>query len=273
MIRYKVLVAARPRRATAGQAAVTVAGRLSRGGGLLMGTLVTYRRRDAVATITMDDGKVNVLSLAMLTEIGAALDRAAADRAVVVLTGREGVFSAGFDLPALRAGGPPAVELLHAGFDLAARLLAFPAPVLIACPGHAVAMGVFLLLSGDYRIGAAGPYKLTANEVAIGMTVPQAAVEICRQRLTPACFNRAVGLAEVFRPEDAVAAGFLDRVVPPADLAAAAAVAAAELARLDLDAHAATKLRTRGPAVTALREAIDSDDAAYRARLAAQPAG
>jgi enoyl-CoA hydratase len=237
-----------------------------------MGALVTYRLQDSVATITMDDGKVNVLSLAMLTELGAALDRAAADRAVVVLTGREGVFSAGFDLAVLRAGGTAAADLLRAGFDLAARLLAFPTPVLVACPGHAVAMGVFLVLSADYRIGAGGPYKLTANEVAIGMTMPRAAVEICRQRLTPACFNRAVVIAEVFAPDDAVAAGFLDRVVPAAQLAKSAAAAAADLARLDLDAHAATKLRARQLAATALREAIHSDDAEFRAQLAAQPA-
>ena len=238
-----------------------------------MGTLVTYRLRDSVATITMDDGKVNALSRPLLTELGAALDRAAADRAVVVLTGQDGVLSAGFDLPVLRAGGTEAAGLLHAGFELAQRLLAFPTPVLVACSGHAVAMGVFLVLSGDYRIGASGPYKLTANEVAIGMTMPLAAVEICRQRLTPACFNRAVLLAEVFRPQDAVAAGFLDRVVPPEELAAAAAAAAAELARLDLDAHAASKLRARQQALTALREAIDRDDAAYQALTAAQPAG
>jgi enoyl-CoA hydratase len=238
-----------------------------------MGTLVTYRLRDSVATITMDDGKVNALSRPMLTELGAAFDRAAADRAVVVLTGRAGVFSAGFDLPVLRAGGQAAAGLLHAGFELAQRMLAFPTPVLVACPGHAVAMGAFLVLSGDYRIGASGPYKLTANEVAIGMTMPLAAVEICRQRLTPACFNRAVLLAEVFKPEDAVAAGFLDRVVPPAELAAAAAAAAAALVTLDLDAHAASKLRARQLTLTALRDAIDRDDAAYRALTAAQPAG
>jgi enoyl-CoA hydratase len=236
-------------------------------------TLVTYRLNDAVAAITMDDGKVNVLSLAMLTELDAALDRAEADRAVVVLTGRAGVFSAGFDLPVLRAGGTEAADLLRAGFDLAARLLAFPTPVLVACPGHAVAMGVFLVLSGDYRIGASGPYKITANEVAIGITMPHAAVEICRQRLTPAGFNRAVVIADVFPPEEAVAAGFLDRVVPAAELTEAAAAAAAELARLDLDAHAATKLRARRLAGTALREAIDADDAAQRAQLAARPAG
>ena len=238
-----------------------------------MGTLVTYRPHDAVAVVRMDDGKVNVLSLAMLNELDAALDRAEADRAVVVLTGRDGVFSAGFDLPVLRAGGTEAADLLRAGFDLAARLLTFPTPVLVACPGHAVAMGAFLVLSGDYRIGASGPYKITANEVAIGITMPHAAVEICRQRLTPACFNRAVVIAEVFAPDGAVAAGFLDRVVPAAQLAKAAAGAAADLATLDLDAHKATKLRARRLAGTALREAIDADDAAFRAQLAAQPAG
>lgn len=238
-----------------------------------MGTLVTYRLHDAVAAITMDDGKVNVLSLAMLAELDAALDQAEADRAVVVLTGRDGVFSAGFDLPVLRAGGAEAADMLRAGFDLAARLLAFPTPVLVACSGHAVAMGVFLVLSGDYRIGASGPYKITANEVAIGITMPHAAVDICRQRLTPAGFNRAVVIADVFPPEEAVIAGFLDRVVPAAELAEAAAAAAAELAKLDLDAHAATKLRARQLTATALREAIDADHAAYRAQLAAQPAG
>ena len=234
-----------------------------------MGTLVTYRLRDSVATITMDDGKVNALSLAMFTELGGALDRAAADRAVVVLTGREGVLSAGFDLPVLRAGGTEAARLLHAGFEVAERMLAFPTPVVVACPGHAVAMGLFLVLSGDYRIGAAGPYKLTANEVAIGMTMPRAAVEICRQRLTPACFNRAIVLAEVFTPEDAVGAGILDRVVPPAELTEAAAGAATQLAGLDLDAHAASKLRARQLALAALRAAIDRDDAEFLARAAA----
>ena len=97
--------------------------------------------------------------------------------------------------------------MLRSGFELAERILSFPAPVLVACTGHAVAMGLFLLLSADYRVGSAGRYRLTANEVAIGLTIPQAAVEICRQRLGPAHLNRAVIIAEVFAPHDAVEAG------------------------------------------------------------------
>ncbi|CAN5480617.1 crotonase/enoyl-CoA hydratase family protein [soil metagenome] len=227
--------------------------------------LVSYQLEGSVAMLTMDDGKANALSPSMLTALEAALDRAMADRAVVLLSGREGRFSAGFDLGVLRAGGSEAVAMVRSGFELAARVLSFPTPVVIACTGHAVAMGAFLLLSGDYRVGAAGPYKLTANEVAIGLTMPHAAVEICRQRLAPAHFNRAVILAEVFAPEDAVHAGFLDRVVPNAELQDVTRSTATGMTMLDMAAHAATKLRARDHALRAIRAAIEADDAASQA--------
>src|SRR5215469_825423 len=143
-----------------------------------MGSLIGYQLAHSVATVTMDDGKVNVLSSRMIYEVTRALDRALDDAAAaVVLAGRPGVFSAGFDLPALRAGGRAATSMLRDGFELAERLLSYPRPVVIACTGHAIAMGAFLLLSGDYRVGAAGPHKITANEVAIGVTLPRAAVQ------------------------------------------------------------------------------------------------
>jgi enoyl-CoA hydratase len=229
-----------------------------------MSTLVSYELVDSIATITMDDGRVNALSLPMLTELDAAFDRAAADRAVVVLTGRDGVLSAGFDLRVLRAGGSEAIAMVRAGFELAERVLAFPMPVVIACPGHAVAMGAFLLLSGDYRVGVLGPYKFTANEVAIGLTMPLAAIEILRQRLAPAPFNRAVMLAETFAPEAAAEAGFLDRVVEPCELQSVARETAVALSSLDMRAHAATKLRARAHTLEAVRAGIDADYAALR---------
>src|SRR6185436_15060577 len=193
----------------------------------------------------MDDGKVNALSLDMFGELGAAFDRAKADRAAVLLCGREGVFSAGFDLRVLRAGGADATAMVRTGFELAERILAFPAPVVIACTGHAIAMGVFLVLSGDYRVGTAGRHRIGANEVAIGLTMPFFAIEMCRQRLAPAHFHRAVINAEMYAPEDAVAAGFLDRVVLASELRDVARAAAAQLAKLDRDVHTATKLRAR----------------------------
>jgi enoyl-CoA hydratase len=233
-----------------------------------MGTLASYRREGAVATITLDDGKVNVMSPRMLADINGALDRAAADHAAIVLTGRPGVFSAGFDLPTLRAGGAGAAAMVEAGFELAARVLSFPAPVVVACSGHAIAMGAFLLLAGDYLIGADGPFKLTANEVALGITMPRTAIEMLRHRLTPAAFLRALTLSEPFTPATAAAAGFLDEVVPASALAAAARDRAGALAALDRAALAASKERIRDRQLRAVRAAIEADRAG-RARVPA----
>jgi enoyl-CoA hydratase len=229
-----------------------------------VGALVEYRRDGRVAVITMDDGKVNALSNQMLGELDAALDRAGADGDVVLLTGRAGVLSAGFDLPTLGAGGPEAFTMVRSGFELAARLLSFPTPVIVACSGHAVAMGVFLVLSADYRVGASGPYKLQANEVAIGLPLPGAAIEILRLRLNPAHFSRAALLAEAYTPDTAVEAGFLDRVVPAGELTDTALAVARSAAALDLDAHAASKQRARGATLDTIRAAIDADARALR---------
>jgi len=231
-----------------------------------MGSIVEYRSNESIATITMDDGKVNVLSPAMLSSLNIALDRAVTDKAIVVLTGRPGVFSAGFDLAVLKAGGEEASKMVKGGFELAERLLSFPTPVVIACSGHAIAMGAFLVLSADYRIGAEGDFKIGANEVAIGLTMPNAAVEICRGRLAPAHFNRAVICAEMYAPEQAVTAGFLDEVAPAGEVLEVAERTATQLSKLNMAAHTATKLRAREQQLNDLRRAIEIDDAAFRVR-------
>jgi enoyl-CoA hydratase len=221
---------------------------------------LTYALSGSVATVTMDDGKANSLSPRMLAELNGALDRAVADKATLLITGRDQRFSGGFDLATLKQGGMPAHDMFLAGFRLSERLLSFPTPVVVACNGHALAMGAFLLLSADVRVGAAGPFKIGANEVAIGLTMPYFGVEISRQRLTPAHFTRAVMTAEIYTPEAAVAAGFLDHVVPVAELLPTAQKIALALSQLDMPAHAATKLRARESTLLALRVAIDSDD-------------
>jgi enoyl-CoA hydratase len=150
--------------------------------------------------------------------------------------------------------------MLHDGFALAVRLLTFPTPVVVACTGHAIAMASFILASADYRIGAAGAYRIGANEVAIGLTMPLAAIEICRARLNTAHFNRSVINAEMYDPDGAVAAGFLDQVVGEAELGATTEETARALSTLNMSAHGATKLRTRAQALTAIREAIEEDE-------------
>ena len=221
---------------------------------------VSYEFDGAIATITLDDGKVNALSPDMQAEINAALDRAEADNAVVILTGNAKVLSAGFDLAIISQPGQAAVDMLRGGFELSMRLLSFPTPVVIAAPGHAIAMGFFLLLSGDYRIGVDAPVKLVANEVAIGMTLPWAAIEITRHRLTKSAFQRMLILAEPIAPTEAVAAGVLDLVVPRDELMKAAHEVATRFATtLNLDAHRGTKERVRTDALAAIKAATDAE--------------
>lgn len=237
-----------------------------------MSSLVSYQLLEGVATIEMDDGKANVLSSPMLASIGEALDQSVSDSAPVVLTGRVGIFSGGFDLKVLTAGGPDAARMLEGGFELALRLLEHPTPVVIASNGHTIAMGVFLLLSGDYRIGVDGPFRIVANEVAIGMTMPWAAIEICRQRLTPSHFNRVVNLSEAYAPAQGVAGGLLDQVVEVEDLMPTATTMAQRLAVLDRTAHAATKLRSRQSALSAIRAGLEKDRPTFQQLAAASNA-
>ena len=217
--------------------------------------IVTYEYQAGVATITMNDGFKNLISPQMLRELNKALDQAEKDSAVVILTGYEDILSAGFDLKVLKSGGKPAYTMLNGGFALTTRLLSFRTPVVIACNGHAVAMGSFLLLSGDYRIGVEGPFKIVANEVSIGLTVPATGIVVCRQRLTPAHFVRAAMQSEVYNPTSAVEAGFLDETVAPADLLQTAKATANRLTQLDLKAHYKTKMRARRKLIRALKRA------------------
>jgi enoyl-CoA hydratase len=220
---------------------------------------VTYERTDLVSTITMDDGKVNVFSIPMLRALHQAFEQAEEDGTVVVLQGKPGCFSAGFDLKTLSGSPEDALTLLRLGASLAGRVLSFPAPVVVACTGHAFPAGAFLLMAADVRLGADGPFRLGLNEVRIGLTLPWFAIVLARYRLTPAHFDHACVTGEMFDPQAAREAGLLDAVVPLAELSDRAQAVALELTSMDRPAHAATKLRVRKPVLDELQRAIDSE--------------
>lgn len=224
-----------------------------------MSTLVRYQLDAGIATLTLDDGKRNALSPEMFRQINAALDRAEADRAVVILTGREETFSAGFDLKVMKSGGASALKMLREGYSLTARVLAHPYPVIAACNGHVLAMGVFLMLSADYVIGTEGDFRISANEVAIGLTMPRVAAAMLRHRLRPSDYQTAVVLSKYFSVADARLAGFFDEVAAPARLMTRAAECAAEFAKLDMPAHAASKRRIRHDLIRHIRRSIPLD--------------
>ncbi|MGH8351451.1 MAG: crotonase/enoyl-CoA hydratase family protein [Pseudomonas sp.] len=224
-----------------------------------MSELISYHLEDGIATLTLSNGKVNAISPDVIAAFNAALDQAVTDRAVVIITGQPGILSGGYDLKVMTAGPKEAVALVTSGSTLARRLLSHPFPVIVACPGHAVAKGAFLLLSADYRIGIDGPFSIGLNEVQIGMTMHHAGIEIARDRLNKVALQRSVVNGEMFTPQGAVAAGFLDVVVSPEELQGAALAAARQLKKINMTAHKNTKLKVRKALLEALDNAIIQD--------------
>jgi enoyl-CoA hydratase len=214
-----------------------------------------------VAVIRMDDGKANAMGHAAIEAVRTAFDRAADGARAVVWLGREGKFSAGFDL-SIMAGDDPAAQsaLLGAGARLCHRVYMHPQPVIAGCTGHALALGALLLASCDVRIGAEGPYKIGTSEVAIGMALPRFGVELARDRLSKRHFQVAVQHARVYDPAGAVAAGWLDEVTALDAVERTAIEHATELAAtLHPGAFARTREYTRGAAGAAILAGLELD--------------
>ncbi|GAC28369.1 crotonase/enoyl-CoA hydratase family protein [Brumicola pallidula] len=224
-----------------------------------MTDVVAIQIEKKVATITIQNGKVNAISHQVIDQMNNALDQAEQAKAVVVITGKQGMLSGGYDLNVMRESMSLAMQLVEKGSTLSRRLLAFPFPVLVACPGHAVAKGAFLLLSADYRIGVEGNFKIGLNEVAIGMSMHDAGVELARGRLAPVFFNRSVILAEMVSPQDAITAGFLDKVVSESEFLPTVTFIAQAMTKLDMKAHYNTKLKARAELLHRLDAAIEKD--------------
>jgi enoyl-CoA hydratase len=220
---------------------------------------VGYTLEDKVAIVTMDDGKANALSKQMLDGVVGAMTRAEAEASAVVLAGRPERFCAGFDLRVMMSSPAAAMELLGAGSQMLLKLYGLSIPLVIACSGHAIAGGALTVLTGDYRIGAAGAFKIGLNEVAIGMPVPLLAMEFARSRLSPTELHHATLSAKIYTPDTAVAAGYLDEVVPADQLLARARAEAARMGGYSRSAFRATKTRLRGKTIEYITANMEAD--------------
>lgn len=223
---------------------------------------VKIERLDGVLVLHLDDGKANALSFAIIEAISAAIDEAEADDTIgaIVLHGRPGKFSAGFDLSVMRSGDVASVvRLVSDGGDLVRRIYGSSVPVVAACTGHALAAGALMLLGCDVRVGADIDCKIGLNEVAIGMVLPAWAITIAQDRLSRRHIQRAVATAEVTDGAGAVDAGFLDVAVAEDDVLPTAFGKARELAALNGRAYAGTVLALRGPVLETMAAQITAD--------------
>jgi enoyl-CoA hydratase len=217
-----------------------------------------YKVQNNIATISIDDGKANVVGLEFLDAINSALDRAENEKAgAVILRGREGMFSAGFDLGEFQKGAAAGMSMVTRGMQLLIRLYGFPAPLVAACTGHGIAMGAFIIMACDSRIGTRGNFKVTLPETAIGMELPHTLLELTASRIPPQFMTRVAIQAEVFSPDQAIIAGFLDEVVESPELDARTLEVAEKLAALPQAAYAANKLFVRKKALAAMSEELD----------------
>jgi enoyl-CoA hydratase len=221
--------------------------------------LVSYSLDNKVAVVTMDDGKANALSRPMIDAVTAALERAEGEASALVLAGRTDRFCAGFDLRVMMSGPDGAKDLLRAGSALLMKLYGATIPLVIACTGHALAGGALVVLTGDYRVGAAGAYRIGLNEVSLGMPVPVLAMELARDRLSKRALVQATLLAQIYDPDTAVQAGYLDAVAPADQVLERARAEAARLGALSRSAFRATKTRLRGKTIAHISETLDSD--------------
>lgn len=224
-----------------------------------MPEIVNYTLENNVALLQMDDGKANALSRPMIDALSAALVRAEQEASAVVLAGRPERFCAGFDLRVMMSGPENAKDLLRAGATLLMKLYGLPIPLVIACTGHALAGGALVVLTGDHRIGASGAYRIGLNEVSLGMPVPVLAMELARDRLQPTELVRATLLAQIYDPETAVRAGYLDAVVAPDQVVEQARAEAARLGAFARSAFQATKKRLRGKTIDHVTTSMDAD--------------
>ncbi|CAE6924117.1 Enoyl-CoA hydratase [Pseudomonas marincola] len=224
-----------------------------------MSDLISYQLEDGIATLTLSNGKVNAISPDVIAAFNTALDQAEQDKAIVIITGQPGILSGGYDLKVMTSGPQNAIDLVAAGSTLARRMLAHPYPIIVACGGHAVAKGAFILLSADYRIGVEGAFSIGLNEVQIGMTMHHVGIELARDRLRKSAFQRSVINGEMFDPQGALSAGFLDKVVAADALMPTARAAAEQMKKINMKAHKNTKLKVRKALLETLDKAIELD--------------
>jgi len=213
----------------------------------------------------LDDGGPNVIGFATAAGLSAAVDQASEAGLPLVILGRDGMFSAGFDLNVLNDDVAAFADLVMTGAELLRHIVEAPIPVILGVSGHAVAMGALLLMAADYRIGVDGRFKIGLNEVAIGMTLPHFALALAESRLSKRHLLRATTMAELYRPEPARDVGYLDDVVALEGHKAATMAKAEAMSKLAQGAFAGTKARIRGDLATALTEAIAQDRANFEA--------
>lgn len=221
---------------------------------------VHLHKKGNITIISLDDGKANVFGFALIEALDAALDEIDTREGAVVIEGREGIYSGGFDLAVAKGDSPADMgRLIFGRVNVALKAFDFPRPIVAAVTGHAIAMGAIFNTGLDWRIGARGPFRHGLNEVRAGLVLPIFALEMPRFRINPSIYQEATMQSRIFSPEEAVEAGFLDEVVDADKVRDAALAKAQDLAALPNPAYCVSKKRDRAQVKKYVSETLESD--------------
>ncbi|TDJ11981.1 MAG: enoyl-CoA hydratase/isomerase family protein [Gammaproteobacteria bacterium] len=179
---------------------------------------------DDIREIRLARPPVNAIDAPMMLAIHAALEKAADDEVSgVVLSGRQGLFSAGLDIPSLLQLDRQAIsEFWRSFFRVLKSLAGFPVPVFAAIGGHNPAGGTVFAIFCDRRIAARGDFRMGLNEVAVGLALPPLIFHAYRLLLGQRVAEKLVVVGELISSADALACGLVDELVEPDDVVATA---------------------------------------------------
>jgi len=200
-------------------------------------------RHDTIQELRLARPPVNALDPALVRALRDAIAKAQREGARgLMLSGREGMFSAGLDVPALLALPRETLRAFWSDFfGLCADIACAPIPIVAAITGHAPAGGAVLAIMCDYRVMADGAYKIGLNETQVGLAVPAPIQAVMRRLVGAYRAERLMVAGAMLESADAKAVGFVDELVAT-DLVVPRAIAwLTDL--LKLPPHAMTQTR------------------------------
>ncbi len=221
-------------------------------------SIATLSKENDISIIKLDDGKANAFSYDMLSQVNDLLKKVPRDSGALVITGREGLFSGGFDLKTLATGDMEKItKMVQLGYRLLLELFSFDRPIVAAVSGHSIALGLFVTCSADYRIAIDGKYVCQANEVRNNMDIPTQIMEIIRARVNKKYFYSAVYHSDAYSVQDSIEVGYIDEVVSEDQFMERVMEKAEELATLPHPFYANTKKTAQDDVRQKIADAID----------------
>ncbi len=207
--------------------------------------MITVEKRGKVALVWLDRSVTNAINMNCVKVLSAIIDKLGSDpevAGIVLSSSSANFFSIGFDIPELFDLSREEFGAFYGAVNqMCLDLYALPKPTVAAITGHAIAGGCILALCCDYRFIANGRKLIGLNEVKLGLPVPYPADRMLRELVGMRPAREIMEAGEFYEPEQALALGLVDRVLPLERVVEEAVEMAVELGSLPCVAYGMIK--------------------------------